>query len=234
MFEAQFVDPIIGKLKDGIKSMQDTVNDPNLFPRPNVVTLNKCSAVTTYGVAAVDAGQQVLGGLLQDLGIVVLRVASSDDKIPEREIFLWVDPHLKKPDREAVILQQLEAIQNDKDLGVGDLLAAAGWASFDQIMPASCVTSALTLVNFARDIVEWGTIYLIAKRLKAAFEPFADLKPLLLRDGILRFGHLGEKHAGGLEKAFQGLGVPVIGVAKSSELLRNKLVRLWLLKYGVV
>jgi len=231
MLQKALVDGIIGQLQSGIAKLQEIVDQQ---PAPAVLTLNRRSTIKAYGVAAVDAGQQMLGGILQDLGIAILRVAASEDNMPEREYILWTAPSLpvKGGIREKVIREQLEQIGDDPN--IKPFLAAIGWSSIYDNMPPKGKDSAPELVNFVRDILEWGTIYTIAKDLKQTASKFPNLRPVMLRDGILRLGHMGEGTSKALRQAFSDLNVPVIGVAKSSELLTSKFVRLWLLKHSII
>lgn len=72
-----------------------------------------------------------------------------------------------------------------------------------------------------------------ALELKGIYEKVPNIQPVLLRDGTLRFDNMAEDHATRLSEIFKSIGVPLIGITKSSKLLTNPLITMWLKLHGI-
>ena len=56
---------------------------------------------------AVDAGQSLFGGILREMGILLLQVASSEDETAKSYVF-WLNPILKDKDKRQQVENQLD------------------------------------------------------------------------------------------------------------------------------
>lgn len=242
MEELTTITGIIGKVIDSAtKEIKEAVE--SLDP-PEVYALNKRSLLNICAAVAVDAGQTLFGGVLRNVGIALYQVASSQEKDEPKSYGFWVNPNLPdpndpneklepgKPTRKDVINSQLDKLL-DEDQTIGEFAEAMKWQKIYQpgVMQPSCYSSAAALSSFLREILEWSKLYYVAKNLEKIQSLGTGIQPVLLRDGTLRFAHTSEGVSTPLGKLFQGIKIPILGISKSSELLTNPVIVLWLAKH---
>ena len=182
---------------------------------------------------AVDAGQSLFGGILREMGIMLFQVASSEEEIPKSYVF-WLNPILKDEDKEQQVKGQLGRLA-EEDKMTEDFVKAMGWNKIteERIIPPGCYISINTLGDFVRELLEWGKLYQTALTLKEICQRLPNIQPVLLRDGTLRFDHMGEDHTRRLSQIFKKIGIPLFGISKTSKLLRNPLITMWLKAHNV-
>jgi len=203
------------------------------LPEPEVHELNRRSTLQISAAVAVDAGQSLFRGILREMGIMLLQVASSEDETAKSYVF-WLNPILTDEDKKQQVEIQLNKWM-DTDEMIRNFVVEMKWSKITKegIMPAGCYENICTLGDFVRELLEWGKLYQIALSLKEIYQRLPNIQPVLLRDGTLRFDHMGEYHARRLSKIFKGIGIPLIGVSKTSKLLRNPLITMWLKVHNV-
>jgi len=234
----------IGKVIDeATKEIREAVD--SLEP-PEVYSLNRRSLLNICAAVAVDTGQTLFGGVLRNVGVALFQVASSQEKDEPKSYPFWVNPNLPDPTDpeekiEAGKLTRTEAIslQLDKLLSedqlVKEFVKAMRWEKIYQegVMQPSCYSSATALSDFLREILEWAKLYQVAKDLATIQSSGTGIQPVLLRDGTLRFAHTAKGISDPLGKLFQYLNIPLLGISKTSALLRSPVIILWLAKHGV-
>lgn len=203
------------------------------LPEPEVHELNRRSTLQISAAVAVDAGQSLFRGILREMGIMLLQVASSEDEAPKSYAF-GMNPIL----RDEYKKQQVEIQLNkwmDTDEMVRNFVMEMKWNKITEegIMPAGCYENIGTLGDFVRELLEWAKLYQIALSIKEIYQRLPNIQPVLLRDGTLRFDHMGEYHTRRLYEIFKSIGIPLIGVSKTSKLLINPLITMWLKVHNV-
>jgi hypothetical protein len=197
------------------------------LPKPEVYELNRRSTLQISAAVAVDAGQSLFGGILREMGIMLLQVASSEDIEPKTYVFA-INPILKDVEKKKMIEEQLERLK-DKDKIVKDFITEMGWDKITQegVMPPECYVQISPFGSFIRELLEWTKLRETGIDLKEIHQKFPNIQPVLLRDGPLSFFNIKE-HALGLSKIFKEIGIPLLGISKTSTLLRNPLIIMWL------
>lgn len=234
------MEELLAKAGNAIQEMATRLEaEVRRLPAPEVVSLNRRSAVTAYAAVAVDGGQSMFGGLLQYVGISIFQVATSADDDARSYVF-WVDPHIEETARRTQIQAQLERMV-DEDATIAtfchEFLRQMGQARIydSAVMPPRCFTLSTELVDFLRELLEWAKLFEAAVRFRGVVSSLARgaIQPVLLRDGPLRFNNMGEGHANALGNIFRELGIPILGVTKRSGLINNPLVSYWLQYHGL-
>jgi hypothetical protein len=234
------VSRIIDEATKEIKEAVDFLEPPVVYPLNRIQLLNVCAAV------AVDAGQTLFGGVLRNVGVALYQVASSQEKDEPKSYAFWVNPNLPDPTnpnekiesgkltRKDAVNTQLDKLLNEDRL-VLQFVRAMGWRKIYQegVMQPSCYSSTPALSSFLREILEWAKLYEVAEKLREIQSLGTGIRPVILRDGTLRFGHTSKGISIPLGKLFQDMSVPILGISKSSALLRSPVIVLWLAKYGV-
>jgi hypothetical protein len=204
----------------------------NSLPPPQIYELNKRSILQISAAVAVDAGQSLFGGVLREMGIMLLQVASSEDMAPKSYTF-GINPILKDDEKKQMVKERLERLKNE-DKMVEDFVNDMGWDEIakEGVMPSECYNQINAFGNFIRELLEWAKLRETAIGLKEIYQKLPNIQPILLRDGPLSFFNIKE-HALGLSKIFGKIGIPLLGLSKTSTLLRNPLIIMWL-KYHKV
>ena len=198
------------------------------LPEPEVYELTRRSTLQISAAVAVDAGQTLFGGILREMGIMLLQVASSEDEKPNPYVF-QLNPILKDEERQNMIEEKLERLKNE-DKMVKDFVNQMGW---DKIPMSSERYNQISLFgSFIREFLEWAKLRETAIRLKEICEKLPNIQPVLLRDGPLSFLNVIE-YASRLSDIFKEIGIPLLGISKTSTLLRNPLTIMWLKHYKV-
>jgi hypothetical protein len=202
------------------------------LPVPNIYPLNRRSTLQISAAVAVDAGQSLFGGILREMGIMLLQVASSEDDKP-KSYALWMNPILKDEDKATQVKEQFDQI-NKQDEMIQDFVKAMGWKSITEkeVMPPGCFQQISSLGDFSRELLEWSKLRITALEMKKIYEGIPNIQPVILRDGILRFDHMAESHTNRLSDIFKKIGIPIVGIAKTSKLLANPLMTMWLRSHG--
>ena len=216
---------------EATKEIREAVN--SLEP-PKIHLLNRRSTLNICAAVAVDTGQTLFGGILREVGVALFQVASSQENDEPKSYAFWVNPNLPEKERQAVIHARLDNLLSEDAL-VREFVKAMGWSKIyqDRVMPPSCYSSAPALSNFLRELLEWAKLYEVGKKLEQIRSLGTGIQPVLLRDGTLRFGHAQAGVDKPLGDLFHSLKVPILGIPKKSELLRNPVIVLWLSRYGV-
>ncbi len=202
------------------------------LPVPDVRPLNERVATRTVAAVAVDAGQNMLQGVLSEVGIVLLRIGTSIRDQPPITLPFWIDP-LRDPDKgRKLIREQLEKIAEDHSW-LSDFLQAMGWRTPVDGFPDSAFVQTVALIAHVRDLLEWAMLHHVAKQLARFIrdqERFGSgtVAGLVLRDGALRFASTGAEISERLAQAFNHVGIPVFGVVKRTKVVRHPLLHLWL------
>lgn len=221
------VSRVISAAAREIRVATECLDAPEIHLLNRRTTLNICAAV------AVDAGQSLFGGILRDVGIAVFQVASSQEDDRPKSYAFWINPNLPDQERQGAIQSQLDQLL-EADATVREFVEAMGWNTlYDTgVMPPSCYSSAPALSNFLRELLEWAKLYEVGKKLETIQSLGTGIQPVLLRDGVLRFGHAQEGVNQPLGELFHKLKVPILGVSKKSALLRSPVIVSWLCLHG--
>jgi len=228
------MEELINKAKDSLQKQFEIIQrEINSLPEPEIHELNRRSTLQISAAVAVDAGQSLFGGILREMGIMLLQVASSEDEIAKPYVF-WLNPILKDEDKRKVVEAQLDEWTN-KDEMIKNFVKEMQWDKITEegIMPAGCYENIGALSDFVRELLEWSKLYQTALSLKEIHQKIPNIQPVLLRDGTLRFDHMGESHARRLSEIFENIGIPLLGISKTSKLLRNPLITMWLKNHNV-
>jgi len=225
----ELVDQAKGSLQNQLEIIKREIK---ALPEPEFYELNRRSTLQISAAVAVDAGQSLFGGILREMGIMLLQVASSEDETPESYVF-WMNPILQEEDKKKQIKDQLDMLVEEDEM-TRDFVKAMGWNKIteDKVMPKGCYVEISALGNFVRELLEWAKLYKTALLLKDLYRRLPNIQPVLLRDGMLRFDNMGEAHAKRLSKVFKSIDIPLLGVSKTSKFLRSPLITMWL-KHGV-
>jgi len=225
---------VIQEVKNTFKEVRQAIaKAAKSLPPPQVTKLTQRSTTRTVAAVAVDAGQSLFKGVLREAGITLIRVSSSWwDENPVTAPF-WVNPFLEGDLQRQQIQSQIQAIvQQESFIGepLARLLEHMKW---HQSLPPPAYTTAEGAIDFIRDLLEWATLYHVALRLREQLSAYPDgvTQGLVLRDGALRFAHLGGEVSKLLASLFQEVGVPILGFVKRSPILRHPLIHSWLLLY---
>jgi len=197
------------------------------LPEPEIYELNRRSTLQISAAVAVDAGQSLFRGVLREMGIMLLQVASSEDIAPKPYAFA-INPILKDEEKKEMIEEQLERLKNE-DKMVKDFVNQMGWDKIAQegVMPSECYNQISPFGSFIRELLEWAKLRETGIGLKEIYQKLPNIQPVLLRDGPLSFFNIKE-HALWLSKIFKEIGIPLLGISKTSTLLRNPLIIMWL------
>ncbi len=225
---------IVNQAKHSLKTQFEIIKrEIESLPEPEIYKLNRRSTLQISAAVAVDAGQSLFRGILKEMGIMLLQVASSEDEMPKSYVF-WLNPILNEEDKRLQVKSQLnEWITNDE--AIKDFVMAMEWSEVtsEGIMPLGCYENINTLGDFIRELLEWSKLYQTALFLRETQQKIPNIQPVLLRDGTLRFDHMGENHAKKLSEIFKKIGIPLLGISKTSKLLRNPLITMWLKVHNV-
>jgi len=234
------VSKVIDEATREIREAANSLEPPEVHPLNRRSTLNICAAV------AVDTGQTLFSGVLRNVGVALYQVASSQENDEPKSYAFWVNPNLPDPTdpnekieagkltRKDAINVQLDKLL-EKDQLVKGFVKSMSWSRIYQpgVMQPSCYSSSATLNSFLREVLEWAKLDEVARKLKEIQSLGTGIQPVLLRDGTLRFAHTSEGVSTPLGKLFQDLKVPILGISKTSALLRSPVIVLWLAKHGV-
>ena len=224
---------IVARAKESLRNQLEIIKrEINSLPKPEIHELNRVSTWQISAAVAVDAGQSLFGGILREMGIMLLQVASSEDEVPKSYVFS-MNPILKEEDKRQQIKNQLDTLLTEDEM-IKDFVKAMEWNRIteEHVMPPGCYTSIGALGDFVRNLLEWAKLYKTALLLKNLSGSLSNIQPVLLRDGPLGFAKI-KAHKLGLSKIFKSIGVPLLGVSKTSTLLRNPLVIMWLKHHKV-
>lgn len=202
------------------------------LPEPEIYDLNRRSTLQISAAVAVDAGQSLFGGILREIGIMLLQVASSEDITPKSYAF-GMNPILRDDDKKEQVDNQLNKLPNEDEM-ISDFVRAMGWNKItdEGVMPPGCYEQISAFGNFVRELLEWAKLYKTALELKEIYQKLPNIQPVLLRDGPLSFGNI-QTHANKLSEIFKRIGVPLLGVSKTSKLLRSPLITMWLKLHNI-
>lgn len=219
---------IIDKAKTSLQKQFEIIKkEINSLPEPEIYELNRRSTLQISAAVAVDAGQSLFGGILREMGIVLLQVASSEDVTPKSYAFR-LNPILKDEEKKKEVKEQLDRLK-EEDKMVKDFITEMEWDEIVKkgIMPPECWNQISSFGRFVREILEWAKLVETAISLKKIYQELPSIQPVLLRDGPLSFLNM-KKHAEILSKIFKDIGIPLLGISKTSTLLRNPLIIMWL------
>ncbi len=204
------------------------------LPPPEIYSLNYRTAAQICAAVAVDAGQNLFKGALQEAGIAIFQVASSLEEEEPRTIPFWVNPNLPEDAREQFIKQELDTLVQE-DQTVCEFVKAMGWSNAWEGIQPSQMESASGVTNYVRELLEWAELYRLARLLdeERRLKVTGTLQPILLRDGVLRFGSTAANISQPLGKLFQNLDIPIFGLGKRSLLLRMPILKTWLTLHEV-
>jgi len=225
---------IVSQAKASLKSQLEIIKrEIDSLPEPEIYELNRRSTLQISAAVAVDAGQSLFGGVLREMGIMLLQVASSEDEAPKSYVF-WMNPILKDEDKKQQVKNQLDRLAEEDEM-TKDFVKAMEWNKIteERVMPKGCYEEISALSNFVRELLEWGKLYKTALFLNDLYRSLPNIQPVLLRDGMLRFDNMGEDHAKRLSKIFKNIGIPLLGVTKTSKLLRSPLITMWLKRHNI-
>lgn len=219
----------------GVRSIEETLDRVMetiaTWPEPEVLPLTRRTATQMTAAVAVDAGQSLFSGVLKMLGIAVFQVASS---LPDEEptgFVLYADPWLDDAERRCQITAQLEVLFATHSF-LGNFFTA-GWNNLQELVAELPAGGIDDFSAYFRDFLEWAALYRVGQEIRTAV-PW--LRPVLLRDGTLRFAGRGERYANRLRHMFEELGnqgVHIVGITKQTAALRSPLVWCWLERHGV-
>lgn len=225
---------IVNQAKHSLKTQLEIIKkEVDSLPEPEIYELNRRSTLQISAAVAIDAGQSLFGGILREMGIMLLQVASSEDETPKSYVF-WMNPILKDEDKKQQVKNQLDRLAEEDEM-IKNFINAMGWEKITKegVMPKGCYEEINALSSFVRELLEWAKLYKTALFLKDLSCRLPTIQPVLLRDGMLRFDNMGEDHARRLSKIFENTGIPLLGVAKTSTLLRSPLIIMWLKRHNV-
>jgi len=228
--------PIDNFIQNGIeiikRAQEQTLAAVEALGSPKVDKLDKRAALAMCAAVAVDAGQSLFGGALHQAGIAVFQVASSQEAEEPRIYPFWIAPNLPDHEKKDSIKKRIEELAEDKT--IGDFVNAMNWEHPIQGMQDNAYNSAAAVGDYVRDLLEWSELYRLAKVLDSTRSLLQGFQPILLRDGALRFGTTAANISKPLGDLFRKLNVPIFGVTKDSNLLRNPVILLWLKKHKVL
>jgi len=226
---------IVNQARVSLKTQLEIIKrEIESLPEPEIYKLNRRSTLQISAAVAVDAGQSLFGGIIREMGVMLLQVASSEDEMPKSYVF-WLNPILKDEDKRTQVKNQLNE-WTSKDEIIRNFVTEMGWGEITRqgIMPHGCYENIDTLGDFVRELLEWSKLYQTALYLKEIQQQrLRNIQPVLLRDGTLRFNHMGETHARKLSEIFKNIGIPLLGISKTSKLMRNPLITMWLKVHNV-
>jgi len=225
---------IVSHAKHSLETQLEIIKkEIDSLPKPEIYELNRRSTLQISAAVAVDAGQSLFGGILREMGIMLLQVASSEDEKPKSYVF-WLNPILKDEDKKEQVKTQLNEWIS-KDEIIRNFVVKMGWDEITKegVMPPGCYENINTLGDFIRELLEWSKLYQTALFLNETQQKLPNIQPVLLRDGTLRFDHMGENHAKRLSEIFKDVGIPLFGISKTSKLLKNPLITMWLKIHNV-
>ncbi len=196
---------------------------------PEVYALDRRVATQICAAVAVDAGQSLFKGSLQEAGIAIFQIASSLERDEPRTIPFWINPNLPEGEKEKYIDGELEELFR-QDQTVRDFVKAMKWQNAGGGMQQNQKSSGGEVSNYVRDLLEWSELYRLAKILdeERKLKVTGHLQPILLRDGVLRFGTTASNIANRLGELFQELDIPIFGLGKRSMLLKMPVIKAWL------
>jgi len=225
---------IVDQAKDSLRNQFEIIKrEIDSLPEPEIYELNRRSTLQISAAVAVDAGQSLFGGILREMGIMLLQVASSEDERPKSYVF-WMNPILREEDKKQQVRNQFDRLA-DEDEMTRDFVKAMRWNRITEkhVMPPGCYAHISALANFVRELLEWAKLYKTALCLRDLHRSLPNIQPVLLRDGTLRFDNMGEDHAKRLSSIFRNIGIPLLGVSKTSKLLRSPLITMWLKYHNI-
>jgi len=225
---------IVNQAKVCLKTQLEIIKrEIDFLPEPEIYELNRRSTLQISAAVAVDAGQSLFGGVLREMGIMLLQVASSEDETPKSYVF-WMNPILKDEDKKQQVKNQLDRLAEEDEM-TKDFVKAMEWNKIteERVMPKGCYKEISALGNFVRELLEWSKLHKTALFLSDFYRSLPNIQPVLLRDGMLRFDNMAEDHAKRLSKIFKNIGIPLLGVTKTSKLLRSPLITMWLKRYNI-
>lgn len=219
---------ILERASKAVREAAEQLPPPEVYPLNYRVTTQICAAV------AVDAGQNLFKGALQEAGIAIFQIASSLVDEEPRTIPFWVNPNLPEREREEYIRKELDELFQH-DATIQEFVKAMGWSSAWEAIQTSQMSSSAGVTNYVRDLLEWAELYRLARLLdrERGLKVTGQLQPILLRDGVLRFGSTAANVSKNLGRLFQDLNIPIFGIGKRSLLLRMPVVKAWLVLHGV-
>lgn len=218
-------------LEEASKTVRNAAGE---LPPPEVYPLNYRTITQICAAVAVDAGQNLFKGALQEAGIAIFQIASSLEDEEPRTVPFWVNPNLPEQEREKYIKRELDILFRE-DTTIQEFVKAMGWESAGDALQPSQMVSAANVTGYVRDLLEWAELYRLARRLaeERKLKVTGRLQPILLRDGVLRFGSTAANVANRLGQLFQDLDIPIFGIGKRSLLLRMPVVKAWLTLHRV-
>jgi len=225
---------IVSRAQESLKAQIEVIKkEIESLPKPESYPLNRRSTLQISAAVAVDAGQSLFSGILREMGIMLLQVASSEDEAPKSYVF-WMSPILKDEDKKQQVQEQFDRL-TEADEMIREFMEAMRWNRItdDAVMPPGCYEQINALGNFTRELLEWAKLRRTALELKEIYEKVPNIQPILLRDGTLRFDNMAEAHARRLSEIFKNIGIPLIGISKSSKLLTSPLITMWLKLHGI-
>lgn len=200
--------------------------------KPGVSPLTGRKATQTVAAVAVDAGQSMFNGLLREIGATILRVSSS---LPDKQTItvpFWCSPFLPEEHIQKQVEEQLDRLKDSVPF-IPPFLEAMGWNSPRDAFRNLALDRPDVVIDVVRDLLEWAALYDAAAYLAYLIKnnPGLSQQPLILRDGALRFAHLGQEASKRLEQAFRTIEIPILGFVKRSPLVRHPLIQYWLENY---
>jgi len=218
-------------LEESSKAIQEAAKK---LPAPEVYTLDRRVATQICAAVAVDAGQSLFKGSLQEAGIAIFQIASSLEGDDPRTIPFWINPNLPEDQKEQYIDAELERLF-EQDKTVQDFVRAMKWQNAAGGIQPSQKSSGTEVGNYVRDLLEWAELYRLAKILneERKLKVTGHLQPILLRDGVLRFGTTAANVAERLGKLFEELNIPIFGLGKRSMLLKLPVIKAWITLHKV-
>lgn len=218
-------------LEEASKAILDAAKQ---LPAPEVYALDRRVATQICAAVAVDAGQSLFKGSLQEAGIAIFQVASSLEQDEPRTIPFWINPNLPEKQKEQYIDDELDKLFH-QDKTVQDFVKAMKWQNANAAIQPSQKSSGGEVGNYVRDLLEWAELYRLAKILndERELKISGHLQPILLRDGVLRFGATASNIANRLGELFEELKIPIFGLGKRSMLLKMPVIKAWLTLHKV-
>lgn len=233
-------DDLINNAQNNIQRIYDFfIEKVKELGTPEVYSLNRKSLNNFCTAVAVDAGENLFYGAFKMLGITLLSLATSNpDENPQYFIF-YNGENLGVKESKIWVLKQLREWYEEKPF-IKDFFDKTGWNGVfegdENILPPRVYSNSSECISFFREIIEWAKLYNIARNIHTVKTSSVakDINFVLLRDGVLRFDNMGEKHSSDLSKLFSELKIPLIGITKKSQLLMNPLIQLWLKKHDIL
>lgn len=213
-------------LEEASRAIQEAAKQ---LPEPQVYALDRRVATQICAAVAVDAGQSLFKGSLQEAGIAIFQIASSLEGDEPRTIPFWINPNLPEDQKEQYIDNELETLFRQDQI-VCDFVKAMKWTNASAGIQPNQKSSGSEMGGYVRELLEWAELYRLAKILdeERRLKVTGRLQPILLRDGVLRFGTTAKNIAQQLGKLFEELDIPIFGLGKRSMLLRMPVIKAWL------